>query len=103
MGEISLEQARGVARLARLALSDEQLHEHAQALGAVLGYVDRLRQLDLAGVEPMTSPVESVNRLEPDEPGAMLNNEQLMAIAPRDGRDAPFIKVPKVIGGGDGA
>jgi aspartyl-tRNA(Asn)/glutamyl-tRNA(Gln) amidotransferase subunit C len=99
---LSLEEVRKVAHLARLALSDEQLERYRHQLGDVLGYMNRLRQLDLSGVEPMTSPIESANRLAEDVPGPTLSNEQLMAMAPQGAAEAPFIAVPKVIGGGGG-
>lgn len=98
-----MEDVRKVAQLARLALSDEQLEQYRHQLGAVLGYMDRLRELNLDGVEPMTSPIESFNRLAPDEPGPTMSNEQLMAMAPEGAAAAPFVSVPKVIGGGEGA
>jgi aspartyl-tRNA(Asn)/glutamyl-tRNA(Gln) amidotransferase subunit C len=100
---LSLEEVRKVAQLARLSLSEAQLEQYRHQLGAVLGYMERLKQLDLSGVEPMTSPLESFNRLAEDEPGDTLSNAQLMAITPRGAAVRPFVAVPKVIGGGEGA
>jgi aspartyl-tRNA(Asn)/glutamyl-tRNA(Gln) amidotransferase subunit C len=100
---LSLAEVRKVAQLARLELSDEQLEKYRHQLGDVLGYMHRLRQLDLTGVEPMTSPLESANRLAEDVPGPTFSNEQLMAMAPEGAAEAPFVAVPKVIGGGEGA
>lgn len=100
---LSLSETRKVATLARLALTDSQLEKHRHNLGAILGYMQQLQQLDLAGVEPMTSPIQITNRLDDDAPGPMLTNEQLMALAPAHAAEVPFVKVPKVIGGGDGA
>ena len=96
-------EVRKVAHLARLDLSDAQIDQYATQLGAVIGYMDRLRQLDLDGVEPMTSPLESTNRLAADVPGPMLSNERLMSFAPQSGAHPPFIAVPRVIGGREGA
>lgn len=98
---LSLADTRKVATLARLALTDAQLDEHRHHLGAILNHVRQLRSLDLSGVEPMTSPVQSVNRLAEDVPGPTLTNEQLMAMAPRGAAEPPFVRVPKVIGGGE--
>ncbi len=105
--ELSHDEARHVARLARLALSDEALESQRVQLGAILEYVERLRKLDLDGVEPMThagapdhtSGMES-NRWDADEPGPALDNDTLMRIAPAI--HPPFIRVPKVIDGGGG-
>ena len=90
--------ARRVAHLSRLALSDDQVEACRAQLGAVLGHIDRLRSLPLEGVEPLTHPLDAVNRMDEDVPGAALANEVLMRMAPESA--PPFIKVPKVLGGG---
>lgn len=98
---LSAGQVRKAARLSRLALSDAQVERHRRTLSSVLGYVARLRELDLEGVEPMSHPVEASARLEGDEPGETLPNSALMELAPETW--PPFVKVPKVLGDGSGA
>lgn len=100
---LPLAQVRKVAQLARLSLGDAQLEQYRHQLGSVLTYMERLRGLDLSSVEPLSSPIEIVNRLAEDESGPTLSNEQLMSIAPHGSAAAPFVAVPKVIGGGEGA
>lgn len=100
---LSAEQVRKVASLSRLALSDAQVEEYRTRLSAVLGYIDRLRELDLAGVEPLWNPVETTNRLADDVPGPTLGNDALMAMLPGGAPMPPYIKVPKVLGEGGGA
>ena len=86
-------------RLARLSLDGDRVEQLRGEMGAVLAYMDRLREVDVSGVEPMTHPNEVVNRLDADAPGAgMLPMEALMGIAPET--MAPFVKVPPVIGEG---
>jgi aspartyl-tRNA(Asn)/glutamyl-tRNA(Gln) amidotransferase subunit C len=87
---------RRIARLARLELTDEQVKAYASRLGAALGYIERLRGLDLEGVEPMTHPLDHTNRMDDDVPGPTLDTEALMKIAPET--TPPFVKVPKVLG-----
>ena len=99
--ELSADEVRKVARLSRLALSDEQVERYRAQLGAVLGYVERLKEVDVAGVEPLTGVAEAVNRLAEDVPGPTLSNETLMKMAPEV--MAPFVKVPKVLEEGAGA
>jgi aspartyl-tRNA(Asn)/glutamyl-tRNA(Gln) amidotransferase subunit C len=94
---------RKVASLSRLALSEDQVEEYRTRLSAVLGYVERLRELELTGVEPLWNPVESTNRLFDDVPGPTLGVEALMALLPEGGAMRPYIKVPKVLGEGGGA
>lgn len=98
---LTIEQVRKVAKLSRLTLTDAQAEEYRTRLSAVLGYVERLRGLDLSGVEPMAHPMETTNRLGADEPGPTIATDRLMAIAPDT--HPPFVKVPKVIGDAGGA
>lgn len=122
-GAITAAQVRHVARLARLRLTDAEVELERVRLSAVLGYVQRLGELDLAGVEPLTHPGEVTNRLDEDEPmepgaageggvrgrsrGALggversLGPAELRELAPS--MDGPFVAVPKVIGEGGGA
>lgn len=101
-GSLSAEEVRKVARLARLELTDEQVEVYRGQLGAVLGYFERLREVNLEGVEPLTHVVgEAVEarvegRLDLDEPRAGLANEALMRMAPE--KMPPFLRVPKVLG-----
>ena len=103
---LSAAEVRKVARLARLELTDEQIERYRAQLGAVLGYFERLRELDLEGVEPMSHVIgageeeEAMNRLDLDEARATLPNEALMRMAPD--KMPPFIRVPKVLGDGNG-
>jgi aspartyl-tRNA(Asn)/glutamyl-tRNA(Gln) amidotransferase subunit C len=92
---------RKVAALARLELGPERVEAMRRELGAVLGYVERLRGLDLAGVEPMAHVGEGTNRLDEDVPGPTLSGEALRRIVPES--FGPFLKVPKVLGEGGGA
>lgn len=72
--------------------------------------MERLGELDLEGVAPMSSPGSgsagrspgvSANRLDDDEPGPVLANDVAMGLAPVS--RPPFFIVPKVLGDGGGA
>lgn len=97
--QLTAEQVRKVADLARLSLTPEQVEGYRAHLGAILEYAQRLQQLDLTGIEPLANPVEESNRLRADEPAPGLSRETLMGMAP--GTAAPFVSVPKIIGGGE--
>jgi len=92
---------RKVAKLARLDVTDEQASRYARELTSVLGYIDRMREMDLADVEPMAHVLDATNRLDPDEPGETLSVETLMTMAPDV--SPPFLNVPKVLNNGDSA
>ena len=95
---LSREDVSKVARLSRLWLDEQSLERSRVELGAVLGYVRLLRELDaeLAGVEPLSHPGDASNRWDEDEPRAPMANQVAMGLAPE--ASPPFFKVPKVIG-----
>ncbi|MGB7158915.1 MAG: Asp-tRNA(Asn)/Glu-tRNA(Gln) amidotransferase subunit GatC [Tepidisphaeraceae bacterium] len=88
---------RKVAKLARLALDDAQLDRLASQLESILGYVKKIGQVDVAGVEPLAHALPLHNVLRDDHPGPALPIERVLQNAPET--DGPFFKVPKVIGG----
>ena len=96
---LSADDVRKVARLARLSPSDQDVELYRTQLSSILDYIDTLRKADLSGVEPLTHPSESTNRLAEDIPGETLPTDSLMRMAPD--KLPPFIKVPKVIDGGE--
>ncbi len=98
---MSAEAVRKVARLSRLAIREEQVEMYRAQLAAVLGYIDRLREVDVSGAEPMANVGGTTNRFGADEPGATLSNDAAMKLAPE--RMEPFIRVPKVLEEGGGA
>ena len=98
---LSIEQVRHVARLAALALTPDEAERARIDLSAVLGYMERLAQVDVEGVEPLVHVGSPVNRLDPDIPGPTLTIDVVMSLAPAS--SPPFIKVPKVLGDGGGA
>lgn len=92
---------RKVASLSRLAITDAEVALYQHQLSDVLNYIERIRSLDLDGVEPLTHVGDTQNRAREDEIGPMLANADAMKLAPDS--MPPFIKVPKVIGDGGGA
>jgi len=99
--ELAAADVRKIARLARIRLAETPDAEAAVVetllgeLRDVLGHIDRLRSLDVDGVEPLTRPHGGVNRLDPDEPGPVLDPEILRDAAPL--AEGSFIAVPKVL------
>jgi aspartyl-tRNA(Asn)/glutamyl-tRNA(Gln) amidotransferase subunit C len=79
---ISKDDVVHVARLARLALTDEELDRFAGQLDAILEAVGKVSELDLAGVEPTLHPLELSNVWAEDEPRPSLPAEDALANAP---------------------
>ncbi|MDP7069968.1 MAG: Asp-tRNA(Asn)/Glu-tRNA(Gln) amidotransferase subunit GatC [Phycisphaerales bacterium] len=94
------QQVRHVAALARLRLTDEALIGLERDLQAILRHVDLLAEVDVTGVEPMTSPHGHCSRLHTDEPTDPLPASEVLGIAPSTEGD--FISVPRVLDGGGG-
>ena len=95
--ELSDADVRHVAKLARLSPPDEQIPVYADQLRGILGYVAKIGQVDVSGVEPTAHAATLVNVLRDDAVGEPLPVDQVLQNAPDS--DPPFFKVPKVIGG----
>ena len=89
---ISRDEVLHVARLARLALSEEEVERLAAQLNAILEAVGKVSELDLADVEPTAHPLDLVNVWAEDEPQPSLPVEDALANAPD--REAGFFRVP---------
>ena len=81
-----------VARLARLALTDEEVERLGAQLNAILEAVGKVAELDLEGVEPTAHPLEVVNVWAEDEPQPSLPVDEALANAPDS--EAGFFRVP---------
>jgi aspartyl-tRNA(Asn)/glutamyl-tRNA(Gln) amidotransferase subunit C len=79
---IGREEVLHVARLARLALSEEELEPMARELSAVLEHIARIGELDLDDVAPTSHVVEVTGALRPDVPRPSLPREVALAQAP---------------------
>jgi len=94
---LSIDDVKKVAKLARLALPDDRLQTLTGQLESILHYIDKLKQIDTTGVEPMAHALPVKNVLRDDIPQPGLPLEKVLQNAPET--DGPFFKVPKVIGG----
>ena len=92
---INTETARKVAHLARIAVKEEDLRALAGELSAVLAFMEQLNEVDVTGVEPMTSvtPMRLKRRADVVTDGNI--QAQILANAP-DAREG-FFAVPKVV------
>ncbi|MEE9405266.1 MAG: Asp-tRNA(Asn)/Glu-tRNA(Gln) amidotransferase subunit GatC [Algisphaera sp.] len=91
---------RQVAKLSRLKLTDQEVTHFTGQLAAVLGYIAKLDELNVDGVEPLAHASDRHTVLRDDVPGQTLDPDTALRNAP-DQQDA-FFKVPKVLGSGGG-
>ncbi len=96
---ITRDEVLHVARLAQLALSEEEIERLGAQLNAILDAVGKVSELDLAGVEPTAHPLDVVNVLEDDEPWSSLLIEEALANVPD--REGDFFRVPPPGRGGE--
>jgi aspartyl-tRNA(Asn)/glutamyl-tRNA(Gln) amidotransferase subunit C len=84
-----------VAHLARLALSPEEEQKFGAQLGDVLGYIEKLKEVDISGVEPTAHAVPLVNVTRPDEVKPSMSHEEAMRNAPAQANG--LFMVPKIV------
>ena len=94
---ITPEALRNVAKLARLSLDDADVSRLTGQLESILGYVNKINQVDVTGVAPLAHALPLHNVLREDVPGPALPLDKILQNAPD--AEPPFFKVPKVIGG----
>jgi aspartyl-tRNA(Asn)/glutamyl-tRNA(Gln) amidotransferase subunit C len=92
---VSPEQVRHIAKLARIAMSDEELDRLLPELNNILGWVEQLGEVDTDGVEPLTAVIDQKLRLRDDVVTEGNIRDKILANAPE--AQHGFFAVPKVI------
>jgi aspartyl-tRNA(Asn)/glutamyl-tRNA(Gln) amidotransferase subunit C len=92
---VDIATVKRVARLARIAVSEEDASRMAGELNTILGFVEQLNEVDVTGVEPMTSviPMEMKKRQDSVTDG----NKAADIVANAPATDENFFLVPKVV------
>lgn len=93
--ELSRDDVRKVAELARLKVKDSELDSLASDLRAIIGYVQVLNDVDTTGVSPMVHAMELQNVLRADVPVESLPRAAALSNAPRT--DGEYFLVPAII------
>ena len=92
---VSPEQVRHIAKLARIAMSDEEIERLAPELNNILGWIEQLAEVNTEGVEPLTAVIDQKLRLREDKVTAGHIRDEVLANAPE--AEHGFFAVPKVI------
>jgi aspartyl-tRNA(Asn)/glutamyl-tRNA(Gln) amidotransferase subunit C len=93
---ISRDDVAKLAKLARLALTDDELDAFAGQLDSILGYVGAIQSVDVTGVTPTGNPLRELNVTRPDIVQFSLTQQQALAEAP-SAEDGRFV-VPQILG-----
>lgn len=92
---VDLATVRKIASLARIAVTDAEAEALVPELNNILGWVEQLGEVDVAGVEPMTAVIPNHLRLREDAVTDGDVRDQVLANAPQ--AEHGFFTVPKVI------
>jgi len=93
--KIDESQVRKVAKLARLDLSEAEVKEFSLQLNSIIGYVERMNELNTECIEPLAHCLPISNVFTEDIVKESLGTEKRLANAPQ--RDEAFFKVPKIL------
>jgi aspartyl-tRNA(Asn)/glutamyl-tRNA(Gln) amidotransferase subunit C len=92
---VSNDQVRHIAKLARIAMSDEEVERLAPELNNILGWVEQLAEVNTDGIEPLTAVIDQKLRLRNDVVTEGNIRDEVLANAPE--AQHGFFAVPKVI------
>ena len=93
--KITRKEVEHVAKLARLALRDDEIDTMTAQLSNILTYVEKLNELDTKNVDPTSHVLPIKNVLREDEVRKSLERDKALGNAPD--RTEEFFRVPKVI------
>lgn len=100
MSEISRDEVAHLARLSRLALTEEELVHFAEQIDGIVTTVAAVQEVDTEGVAPLSHPTQNVDGdvsvMREDVPESLLTAEQALDQAPMQARDR--FQVPRILG-----
>ncbi|WP_084418550.1 Asp-tRNA(Asn)/Glu-tRNA(Gln) amidotransferase subunit GatC [Henriciella litoralis] len=92
---VTKDDVRKVARLSRIAVSEDRLEPLASELTAIMGWIEQLNEVDVEGIEPMTSVVDATLPLRDDVVTDGDIRDQVLANAPKS--EDGFFVVPRSV------
>jgi aspartyl-tRNA(Asn)/glutamyl-tRNA(Gln) amidotransferase subunit C len=95
MPKVEIKDVENVAKLAKLEFSNDEIDKFSEQFNKIVGFVEKIGELDTKDISPTTHAVEKSNVMRPDKVVPSLDTSEIEAIAPKavDGN----IIVPKVI------
>lgn len=84
-----------IAHLARLEIRESERKKMLADMNNMVAFVEKLKEVDTTGVEPLTTMTHEVNATREDVVKSLLNKEEALKLAPN--HDADFFRVPKVL------
>lgn len=93
---IGIQTLEKLAHLSRLELDPDSRDGMLDDLNRMVSFVEKLKEVDTTGVEPLTTMTHEINRMRPDVPSDPLDDSAVFKNAPEHNNG--FFRVPKVIG-----
>lgn len=95
MSNVTKEEVKRIADLARLAITEEEVEIFMNHLDSISAYADQLNELDTEGVEPTTHVLNLKNVMREDKPEQWTTQKEVLENAP-DHKDGHF-RVPSIL------
>ncbi|WP_010529622.1 Asp-tRNA(Asn)/Glu-tRNA(Gln) amidotransferase subunit GatC [Lentibacillus jeotgali] len=95
MADISKDEVKHVANLARLAITEEEADMFTDQLSSIIEYAEQLNELDTEHIEPTTHVLDLKNVMRKDEPKEWISRDEALKNAP-DKQDGYF-RVPSIL------
>jgi aspartyl-tRNA(Asn)/glutamyl-tRNA(Gln) amidotransferase subunit C len=95
MAELTLKDVKYVASLSQLTLDDDAKARMLEDMGKILGYIEKLNELDTDGVEPMMHVLDLTNVYRADTVQPSLDHDLALKNAPNT--DGAYFLVPRIL------
>lgn len=93
--KINRELLDKIAHLSRLEFDEKDAGKMMEDMTEIVNWVEKLKEVDTEGIEPLTTMSHEVNALREDEVREHLSHERALLSAPK--KDADYFRVPKVL------
>jgi aspartyl-tRNA(Asn)/glutamyl-tRNA(Gln) amidotransferase subunit C len=93
--KINRELLDKIAHLSRLEFDEKDAEKMMQDMSEIVDWVEKLKEVDTKGVEPLTTMSHEVNNVREDEVQEHLSHERALLHAPK--KDSDYFRVPKVL------
>lgn len=96
MSDITKDEVKKVANLARLSLTENEIQSLQDDMSSILDFISQINEVETSNIEPTAHVLDIKNVFREDKTEKSLDREKIMELAPE--KSNGFIVVPKVIG-----
>jgi aspartyl-tRNA(Asn)/glutamyl-tRNA(Gln) amidotransferase subunit C len=92
---VTKEEVQRIAKLARLGLTEKEVEKFQKELSLILDYIEKLKEADVSGVDPLSHPFEVKNVSRKDEISITAKSQKLLELAPEEKKG--YLKVKSIL------